>query len=153
MIERNRTLILIVGAYGAGKTTYLRALSGCLRLDYDEILDTLHGPPRKYYNECRAVTQAMLDAGLERALATGASIVLPVTAPRRADRARYVRRAQAAGYRVRIVYLDVSYDEALRRCKADPARPKTTRWHELLATWFRDFEPVLPEKADEVIYA
>lgn len=89
-------------------------------------------------------------AGFERALATGANIAVTTTSPTAAARARLVTAARRSGYAVRIVCLAVDYETALQRCKKDPARPKTTRWHELLANWYRDYEPVAAAEADEM---
>lgn len=149
MIKKDNRLTLIIGCCGAGKTTYLRHYSDRLHFDAERHLDALLDGRRKYYPEVWRVARRMLHAGYEAALATGLDIALTASGHTRTERATWLLPARLHGYHTEIVLVRVSPETALVRCKADAARPKTTRWRPIIEHWFRDFEAVEADECDE----
>jgi predicted kinase len=139
--KKERKLLILCGPPGCGKTTAANSLPGYLVLDPEPHLDALLAGERKYYPEAWGTARAMVQAGFRHALTTGANIALTIAGKTRAERQAWIDEAQAAGYSAEVRFLMPPAEECLRRCKADPSRPKTTRWKPIIEHWYRDYEP------------
>lgn len=121
------TLHLVVGATGAGKTTYARALAdeaGALRFSIDEWMRALFwmdAPPAPDLRWAMARVERAADLIWRTAADAsrrGLASVLEVGLTTRADRLRAVARVQAEGLPLRLHWLDVPADERWRRVEA-----------------------------------
>ncbi|MBN1361806.1 MAG: ATP-binding protein [Sedimentisphaerales bacterium] len=144
-------MVLVVGPAGSGKTTVARErFPGYTLFDNDRIIEAVWGA-LQFHPEVKHTAKAMTAAGVERALRHGLAVVVPISGRTRQERARWLDLARAAGYRVTALKVAPPADVCLERCKADPSRPKSTDWQPIIERWFRIFEPIVGDEADEYL--
>lgn len=128
--------VLFIGIQGVGKTTFYRErfFDTHLRLSMD-MLRTRH-------------REGIL---LRAMIAAKQPFVVDNTNPTKAERARYIEPARAAGFRVIGYYFRADVDACLRRnaCRPDATRVPTAG---LLGTYKRLELPELGEGFDELHY-
>jgi len=150
---RDRHLVYCIGPSGSGKTTWLQTSlpDGYLVFDRSPHLDVLLRGRRNYYADATATANAMIRAGLAQALERGLNLGVALGGRSRAERAKVIGPARAAGYRVTLYLFLVPVETCIARCRADPARPKTARWHLIVPNWYKNFEPVEGDEGDELV--
>jgi len=98
-------LVLFVGLQGSGKSGYFASRYSGTHVHVSKDLF----PPHARKKSDRQLRQ------IEQALATGRSVVVDNTNPRRADRAALIEAGRRAGARIVAVHFLASVGEALRR--------------------------------------
>lgn len=117
------TIHLMCGLVAAGKTTLARQLAGTLpavRLSRDEWMLRLYGgryDDPTYVERLGPCTELLWDFALQIVTA-GSSVVLDWNFWSRTRRAEARRRAQAAGVRLRLHWLDLPVEVAVERAGA-----------------------------------
>lgn len=140
-------LVLIIGPCGAGKTTYARAhYPGHLHVDYERLIQTLFATPERFrfYPHVRKVGRVVYYEAIRSLLASQCNVCVPDCGTTRRQRQVFLQAAHAQAMEVHCVRLLVSQETAIARAKGDPLRPVSSRqhWPDIVAHWFRDFEPV-----------
>lgn len=145
---------LVVGPPGAGKSHYveqvLRGLPfGMLWINPDALIGLLWGRIT-FTHAIRRIMRVLPQQLIEHAVEQRLSFVIETWGTTRRERARLLALPKSHGYSTAIVLLQVTPAIAIGRCKADKRRPRTTRWHELVLSWYRRFEPIGADEADEI---
>lgn len=118
--SKTPTVHLLCGLVGAGKTTYANHLAATLpavRFTLDQWMLTLHGLPYdapEYGAKAARCKEVIWRTALD-VLALGDDVVLDWNLWSRDMRADWRRRAEAAGYVVRLHYVDVPLPTAVSR--------------------------------------
>ncbi len=110
--------IIMVGYPGAGKSTYARALEGYHRIDGD------------VHKTAAAMCRAATAAGLQ-------NVVFDSTGGTRERRATLIKWARERGLSVRIVWIQTSMEEAMRRNAGRPMPVPKIAYY----TFRKRFEP------------
>jgi shikimate kinase len=149
MKPKKGELIVVIGPPGSGKTTVSRQYqeSGYLLFDNDRIIEAMWGK-LQFYPEIKHLGKRMCRDGMTLAMATGLSVVVTISGRTKAERAKILNLAPT-GYTKRIVHCHADAALCLGRCKADPARPKSTDWETIINNWFKRFEKVEPDEAQD----
>ena len=139
MSQEIREVVILVGMQGAGKTFYCETvLSDYERISQDE------GP--QSYSGVLLRLQELLRQGVPR-------IVIDRTNPMRRQRAEFGALARAAGYRLKIVYLDVPTETCRERIRDRKDHPTLApdRMHEAMARYISSLNIPVPEECDELV--
>jgi len=121
------TIHLVIGATGAGKTTYARSFAdelGAIRFSIDEWMQALFwmdAPPAPDIAWALARVERARDLiwrTAADAARRGCPAILEIGLTTRADRAAMGERARAAGLSTRLHWLDVPVEERWRRVQA-----------------------------------
>jgi predicted kinase len=146
------TLFLICGLPGSGKTTLAKQLEyehSALRLTPDEWMARIVGDG---YDEAkRAEVEAIQWEVAARVLHLGVSVVLDWGFWSKAERDDFRSRATKLGIKTKLLFLNVSPDELLRRLAVRNATlPADTFGIDKaqLTLWSSWFEPPKPEELD-----
>ena len=122
-------MIVLVGFMGAGKTTVGRLLAGRLGLplaDSDQVIEESTGRPvRQIFAEDGEPAFRQLEHRVIAGLLGGPELVLAVGGG--APEHPQTRDRLLAGTGAHVVYLEVSYEQALRRVGGDGGRPMLAR--------------------------
>ena len=114
------TLHLMVGLPGSGKTTYAKKLeqeTGAIRLTPDEWHLMLFGDdfPGEDHDARHSRVERVMWSVAERALTLGVDVILDFGFWSREERSALRQQARRLGADFRIHYMDVPFDELLRR--------------------------------------
>jgi predicted kinase len=113
------TLFLICGLPCAGKTTLARVIEverNALRLTPDEWMIRIVGDG--FDEKKREAVEAVQWEIATRVLTLGVNVVIDFGLWTRAERADFRARAEAIGAKTKLIYLDISREERLRRLAA-----------------------------------
>jgi len=142
------TLHMIVGLPGAGKTTLAKELESqhsALRLNADEWVVALFGNEveRHYRDEIHNKVEALQWQVAKRALVLGCSVILDYGFWAKEERDKFRREAIAMGAQVKMIYLDVEFNERWARVQQREESKKGTLHikKEELEDWTKRFEP------------
>jgi predicted kinase len=139
MSEKTRELVILVGMQGSGKTYYCKSeLPGHERISQDE-------GPRRYPGVLRRLQELLRD-GAPR-------IVIDRTNPMRRQRQEFVAVARAAGYRVKIVYLDIPEEKCRERIRTRRGHPTLAedQMRVAIARYLSTLDLPTSEECDELI--
>jgi predicted kinase len=146
------TIYLLCGLPGAGKTTLARRLERelpALRLTEDEWVTGLFPPESAHDDGVRdAIKNVQWETAL-RAIALGVDVVLDWGLWGRAERDDYRARAAALGVQTKLIYLEVSREELLRRLALRNAALPPDTFHVTerdLDEWTAWFQPPTPDE-------
>ena len=135
-LTMNRSLVLLVGAQGSGKSTYCRNhLSDYVRISQDD-----------------QGRQAHFDLFREAIAQSEPRIVVDRINGIKHQRRRYLTLAQQHGYRTRIVWLNTDRNLCLRRCRERTDHPTLTpdEADSALGLYYRSFQTPSRREADEL---
>ncbi len=122
------TLFLMCGLPGAGKTTRAKQLEqerNALRLTPDEWMQRIVRSGED--EEKRAAIEMIMGEIAERSLCLGMNVILDFGFWSRAERDDFKARAKKVGARCELHFLDVSFDDLLKRLKErNSALPENT---------------------------
>lgn len=145
MLRKAPELVLIIGPCGAGKTTFARAYFPEHVQPQREAFIRAMTPDGllHYYPELRAMSAQLEYQAVSLALSKGLAVCLTAGGATRQERSQWVALAQQFKVPTQVIRLVVTPEEALTRAQHDPHRPKSSKqhWEEVIAHWFRDFEP------------
>lgn len=139
VMQENREVVILVGMPGAGKTHYCQTiLSKYERISQDE------GP--RTYSGILLRFQELLRQSAPR-------IVIDRTNPKRHQREQFAALARAAGYRVKIIYLDIPGKTCLRRILDRKRHPTLAadRMHQAIAEYSSNLSIPTQKECDELI--
>lgn len=151
-------VVLVIGPCGAGKTTWIAAHPwprGWFAIQREPLMDAVQTGPRSYTPAARTFSRVLYWAAIDHAAARGLSVAIEAGGATRRERAAILDRFPAPAWHREIVAI-VPADPAdpIARAKADPLRPRTSRsaWGEIVANWYRRYEPVAPDEADALAH-
>src|SRR3989344_8767079 len=143
----NLTLYLIVGLPGSGKTTRAKEIEkeySALRLTPDDWILNLYGHKldRPHRDAVRTPVESVQWEVAKHALSLGCNVVLDWGFWSKAERSRYKKEAEGLGAQVKIVSLDLSFDESWKRISGRVESSKGTLHitREELEEWSKRFE-------------
>jgi predicted kinase len=140
-------LVLLCGLPAAGKTTLARVLAdsyGAVRLSADEWKLALGIDP--FDDGARTLLEAQLRALTRRLLELGTSVVLEWGFWARAERDELRDLARSLGAAVELHYLEVPFEELVRRVTERTANGGIPITADHMATYRLAFEPPTPEE-------
>ncbi len=115
------TLYLICGLPGSGKTSMARKIEqerSALRLSPDEWMEPLYGANTKNFDPYRSPVEAVQWSVAERVLRLGLDVVLEYGFWSKRERLEYRLRGENAGASVKLLFLDIPFEELWRRLEA-----------------------------------
>ena len=141
--------VALIGFMGAGKSTVGRLLAarlGYAFVDMDQQIEAKSGKPiREIFSEQGEEAFRRLEADALAALASRRRVVIAAGggAPMREENRAFFRDAAT-------FYLEIGFEEFLRRTLANPARPLRTRPAEELSALFERRQPVYRELGEVI---
>ena len=139
---RGTQVFLVCGPSGSGKTKYVRdhMRESDLAWDFDAMARTIskypyHAKPKHILKLVFALKETFLKQ-LEIPDPDRKRVWIIESAPKAEQRANY-RRV----YKAKVIVLETSATECLRRIQADPNRDTTFDWGELIERWWREYVP------------
>lgn len=144
-------LVLVIGACGAGKTTWARAnLPNHAHPDAEQLARTLFADPSqsRYYPWVRVVMKRLVHCATVTLLERGVSVAVAGRGATPDERRTWIDLAASYGAPTHIVWLATPPEVCVARAQADPNRPRTSRraWPQIVANWYRDWQPPTPDE-------
>lgn len=117
--DGEKVLVLLVGVPGSGKTTLAKKLlaqTSFVHLNADSIREEVTGDENNHDKD--EIVWALFQQRFDNALASGGAVLVDNMNHTRGARAGMIQAARAAGYDVKLVYLEVPLDVCIERNRA-----------------------------------